>query len=128
AAGAHRHAEVEHGAVDGFRTRALEQDARGLVDVWRQAAVDEEARRVLDDNRKLAESQRQATGCCHDTVAGVLAANDFDQWHLFWRIEEMDADDALRVRDLLLHRGHRKRTRIGCQNRMVWQAIRNRVA
>src|SRR2546426_12798319 len=95
--GSHGHAVVEHGFVDILHPRAGFEKASGFDQVGHENAVDEEAGAVLDHDRQLANLLDKTDGALEHFGSGLFGHDYFHQLHAMHRVEEMDADDTLRM-------------------------------
>ena len=75
----------------------------------REHAVDDEAGRVRGEHRRLAQLADEGGRGRERLVAGALRADQLDERHHGDRVEEVDTDEPLRVRELGAHLGHRER-------------------
>ena len=119
----HRHAELLGRPVDGLDLGAVGEQLQRLVHVRQQQAIDQKAGPVVDHDRRLADALGVGHGRGHRLVAGLRAANHFDQRHLPHGIEEVNAAEPLgplqplgQLRDRN-RRGVRSQDRVGVKLR-----------
>ena len=85
-----------HAGVNVFgRGQAFGQHKEGLVDHGHQNAVDHKARRVFDGDGGFAQGGGQRVHRGMGGVAGLQAANDFDQRHQGHGVEKVHANEAV---------------------------------
>ena len=116
-----RHRQAEH---EDARVRLLDRVASldRLEDDEhhaRQQPVDDEAGSVVDEHRTLAELVRDGPGSRQRGVVGLGRADDLDERHQRDRVEEVHPDEALRVLEVLAHRGHRECRRVRGEHALV---------
>ena len=97
---AHGHAEGFHGGVQRFGGDAFIDHAHGFVDVGSQHAIDQEAGRILHRQRQLVDLAHEGGGILRGDRVGLRTGHDFNQLHLRHRVEEVDADQSLRVAEV----------------------------
>ena len=119
---AHRHAELASGPFDGLGLDAVQQQLDRFVQIRQQQAIDQESR--------ARRSPRSATCRCswhrprpwRRFVAGLPAADHFDQRHLAHGVEKMDAAEPLRVLQAFGQLADRNRRGVRGQDRLRPQA------
>ncbi len=89
-----------------------------LVQEGQQQAVDQKARPVADHDRRLADALGIGHGRGHGFVAGLPAANHFDQRHLPHGIEEVDAAEPLGPLESISQFGDRNGRGVRSQDRI----------
>src|SRR5579871_501229 len=115
------HAELKD-LVDGLGgSNAFHDGEDSLVDQRHQDTVGDEARRVVDLDWSLAELLRKGLDSIEGGLRSLHAANDFDELHHRYRIEEVHADDLRRATDLRGEFCDRDRAGVRSENGFGWK-------
>ena len=92
------HADLPRRPLDGDGVHAVHDQRLAFVEIGAEDARGEEAAAVIDHDWDLADALHVVIGLAQRVFAGLLAHDDLDQLHLVDGREEMDADEALRLR------------------------------
>ena len=116
----HRHAEVNRRPVDGIEGDAFPGGMQRFEQVREQHPIDQESGTTAARQRQLVDAAREGHGGREHLRAGGRAMHHFHQWHLRYRIEEVQADQVARIRQ-------RQRQAIPASgSRCCWRARRRR--
>ena len=106
---------VERG-VGHLQRGARVDGAEDLAEEPGQQPVDHERRRVLDQHARLAQRLADGERGGQRGVVGPLGPHDLQQRHHRDRVEEVEPDHPLGVRQVGRHRGDRQRRGVGGQH------------
>lgn len=95
---AHRPAELFfHHFIDLTEVGAVAQQQAEAGEIREQHAVDEEARAVVHHDRRFAHAAGVGHHFGDGVIAGLFAADDFNQRHAVYRVKEVHAAEVLRA-------------------------------
>ncbi len=114
----HRQAERLDGLLRRDDRGALVDDVLDLAHEAGEDAVHDERRGVLGEDRGLLQLLGDAEGRGQRGVVGLLTTDDLQQREDRDRVEEVEADHALRVLELGGHLRHRQRGGVGGEDRV----------
>ena len=95
----HRHAELDGRTIDERKRHALVRGEHGFGHVRHQDAIHDETRRAAAGQGKLVEASREGERILDNLAARLGRPDDLDEHHLCNRVEEVQADEAARIRE-----------------------------
>ena len=116
---ADRHARVFRNVLDQRRVDAFGQHVDAFAAEYAENAASVKAPAVVDNDRRLPQLLNVIKRLSDRDIVGLLANDDLDQRHLFYRREEVDADELLRPFGSLGESRDRQRRRIRRKDRIV---------
>src|SRR6516164_3817591 len=106
-----------HSFVDVLSARiSFRKDEEGFVDHRQENAIDDESRCAFDGDGRLTKLPGQRRSCVVGSITGLQPTHYLDQWHDGDRIEEMQADESLGMRDRGRKLGNGYRGGVGGDN------------
>src|SRR6516162_7981983 len=113
-----RHAEAGRGGVDGLALDAFVEQHHRLHEVGHQGAVDQEAGGAPGRRRQAIDATEEGAPGGQHLGRGLVVPDHLDELHARYRIEEVEADEALGARQSLAQLLERDARRIGGKDRV----------